>query len=476
MSSMLRKKEVFTIITPIPGFIPRQLAIDILHSHSEVITLNPLVLEHKPIKAPRQAASDEYYSTWYEITERIQYVPGLGRIGSGKISFNGCFHDMPWGLQTHIYAPLNTDLKNRYRIAGNQPGVEPPEQLEMGLSSLGAPSDGLYLRDDVEIKCNVAVVSFVKNQLKAASKEMVSRIIKKAELLDAGILHAMIENGKLRTINPNDRSSAPPPHRAMSPAPQQSPTFMDRSGAMSPSLDGPRPYQVPRPASYQQYNKPGHMSYAGHNNPHWSAPYGGHPALAQAPKRLPSHAELPVADQGTPVATPGGPQPLVAEMPGDHTFPQPLSATTSPRLQPAHPSPTYPASDQDSNASRASLQQGSNNDWRWSQSQGATAHSSRPTSVSSERSGGGGGSVGMQSPGLDQQAFTSELPTHNEDPEESFVNTDALRRRDPRNVLRRKTPSPPQVARKYAYNPADYVTARRQERERQRSQSYGSYT
>ncbi|EEY16581.1 conserved hypothetical protein [Verticillium alfalfae VaMs.102] len=72
MSAMLRKKEVYTTITPIPGFIPRQLAIDILHSHSEVITLNPLVIDHKPIQAPRDAASDEYYSTWYEITERMQ--------------------------------------------------------------------------------------------------------------------------------------------------------------------------------------------------------------------------------------------------------------------------------------------------------------------------------------------------------------------------------------------------------------------
>lgn len=98
---MLRKKEVYTQITPLPSHIPRQLAIDILHSHSEIITLNPLVLEHHPIKAPRDAAADEYYSTWYEITERIQYLPGMGKLGSGKISFKGCFHDMPWGMTQH---------------------------------------------------------------------------------------------------------------------------------------------------------------------------------------------------------------------------------------------------------------------------------------------------------------------------------------------------------------------------------------
>jgi hypothetical protein len=42
---MMRKKESYSTITPLPGYIPRQLAIDILHSHSEVITLNPLVID-----------------------------------------------------------------------------------------------------------------------------------------------------------------------------------------------------------------------------------------------------------------------------------------------------------------------------------------------------------------------------------------------------------------------------------------------
>ncbi|KAG9252561.1 uncharacterized protein F5Z01DRAFT_233262 [Emericellopsis atlantica] len=204
---MLRKKETFTVITPIPGFIPRQLALDILHSHSEVITLNPLVLRHKPIPAPQTAAADEYYSTWYEITERVQVVPGVGRAGSKETTFQGCFHDMPWGLQTHIYAILGIDIRIRYRVGGNQPGFEPPEQRELGQAAQAIPAEGLYLREDIEIKCNISLVSFVKSQLKAASKEMVDRIIRKAELLDAGTLQAMMTaDGKLKTVNPNDRS------------------------------------------------------------------------------------------------------------------------------------------------------------------------------------------------------------------------------------------------------------------------------
>jgi hypothetical protein len=192
------KKTQYTNITPLPPRIPRQLAIDMLHSHGEIIELNPLVLEHHPIKAPKHAASDEYFAVWHEITERIQYIPGMGKMASGKISFKGVFHDMPWGLQTHIYAPAGVDLRNKWQIKGNQPG-EPREPRELGDK---APVDGLYLQEDIEIVCNMTLTPFVKKSLKAASAVLVARLLKKAELLDAGQLQAMVENGRLKTINP----------------------------------------------------------------------------------------------------------------------------------------------------------------------------------------------------------------------------------------------------------------------------------
>lgn len=201
---MMRKKETYTNITPIPTGVPRQLALDILHSHGEIITLNPLVLEYDAIQAPRDAAADEYYFTWYEIIERVQYIPGFGKMGSGKVSFRGCFHDTEWGLETHMFVPLGIDIKSKWRIAGNQ--LDEPRQFR-DFRHEAAPQTGLYLQEDIEINCNVTLVSFVKNQLKAASKVLVDRLIKKAELLDAGVLQAVVEDGRLKTINPADRSS-----------------------------------------------------------------------------------------------------------------------------------------------------------------------------------------------------------------------------------------------------------------------------
>jgi hypothetical protein len=250
---MMRKKTTYTNITPIPSFIPRQLAIDILHSHGEVIELSPLVTGYEAIKAPRDAPSDEFYATWYEISQRIQFLPGIGKLGSGAIKFKGCFHDMPWGLQTHVYAPASVDLRNKWQICGNQPG-EPAETRELGL---GAPPEGLYLREDIEIKCNVTMVGFVKKENKAASKILVERLIRKAELLDSGVLQGMMDKGKLKTVNPADRSSRVPVSSGLSP---QYANMQPYNTPMSPTRSSP---QMHNP-SQQKFVPPGQL--LGQNN------------------------------------------------------------------------------------------------------------------------------------------------------------------------------------------------------------------
>ncbi|KAI1494379.1 hypothetical protein F5X96DRAFT_617651 [Biscogniauxia mediterranea] len=422
---VLRKKEVYTVITPIPGFIPRQLAIDILHSHGEVITLNPLVLSHKQIKAPRDAAADEFFSTWYEITERIQYIPGTGRFGSGKIVFNGCFHDLPWGLQTHIYAPLNIDLRNKYRIGGNQPGVEPPEQAEIGLAALGAPKDGLYLREDIEIRCNITMVGTVKAQMKAASKEMVQRIIKKAELLDAGVLQAMIEDGKMKTFNPNDKTYTGGLSSNAMMSPQLSPSNPYQQPPMSPSI----PYQVPRPISMQPPSRPGTSGSQGYPA-HWQYQQQ---LMDDQNKPRQNHAELPNTQ---PPGSHPGTQSAVMELPGDFYHPQ-----SSPQFQRPQPPPSNPQQGRLSPASNPSPSPDLGG-WRWSSGQQSPSlNSSRPTSFSSDP-----GSGNYASSGLDHKSFTAGLPTHRETREE-YRHPESLR------------PAPQQRATSgqyYTYNPAHF--------------------
>ncbi|OAX83129.1 hypothetical protein ACJ72_02522 [Emergomyces africanus] len=176
------KRVIFTTVSPLPTHIPRDVVIETLHAHSEMIELNPLVISHKRCKAPPNSPPDEFHCVWYELTDKIQYLPG--GIISGNVTYKACFHDLPRGLQTHIYAPTNLDIRNRWTVCGNMPG-EPREPIELGLTNV--PREGLFLREDVDMRCNVFATSFVKKTLKEAHAVLVERLIMKADLLNGKI-------------------------------------------------------------------------------------------------------------------------------------------------------------------------------------------------------------------------------------------------------------------------------------------------
>jgi len=409
----MKKKTVFCTITPIPSHIPRQLAIDMLHSHQEIIELNPLVIGVKAIKAPQSAPPDEFFSTWYEITERIQYVPGMGRLGSGKINFNGCFHDMPWGLQTHVYAPMGIDLRNKWQIRGNQPG-EPPETKELGS---GAPASGLYLREDIEIKCNPAMVSFVKKEMKASSKTMVDRLVKKAELIDAGVLSAMFDDGKLKTINPADRSQ----------------TFQS-SGHYSPGLLSPNPSSMGAPLSPSLYPPSAHPNYAQNQA-----------AFAQnqsAYARQSQYGNVPPA------------QGLAIEMPGSTHFMQ-----DNKQMQ---PQPHLHPSNNRFSSAVSELSASSPQNSHFQMNSSASDRQSYAGSVSSYPGSyhqGDDGAMQKSPSGYDKRAFVAELPASTaQGPNPSPRNTNP-------NAMSSQQQTPPQPVgtpqmqsgQQYHYNPADYA-------------------
>jgi len=154
-----------------------------LRSHTEMIDLNPLVEERHPIQPPSNATPEEFHCLWYQITDRINYLPG-GMI-SGKVSYNACFHDLEWGVQTHCYAPMGLDIKGKWTLGGSLPG-EPIAPVELGI---GAPLHGLYLREDVDMKCNVMMTGFVKKTTKKAHASLVDRLLVKASILNASIVN-----------------------------------------------------------------------------------------------------------------------------------------------------------------------------------------------------------------------------------------------------------------------------------------------
>lgn len=135
-----------------------------------MIRLNPLVLRLQETTPPPNAAADEYNCAWYEITDEISYLPG--GLYKGEVTYKACFNDLPNGIQTHTFAPAGLDLRGKWTVGGNEPG-EPRETLELGMD---APREGLYVREDVDMRCNIFLTGFVKKNLTKAHKSVVDRL------------------------------------------------------------------------------------------------------------------------------------------------------------------------------------------------------------------------------------------------------------------------------------------------------------
>ncbi|KAM0284719.1 hypothetical protein ACHAQH_001874 [Verticillium albo-atrum] len=180
----MAKRTTFTTITPLPPDLSRDAVLGFLHNHLEMIDLNPLIKERHPIPPPPHASADEQACVWYSLTDEISYLPGIPA-ASSAVSYTCAFHDLPTGLQTHCYAPMGLDIRDRWSVAGTLPG-ETPEKRELGLD---APSQGLYLREDVDMRCNMLMTGFVKKTLKRSHGQLVNKLAEKARSVaieDAG--------------------------------------------------------------------------------------------------------------------------------------------------------------------------------------------------------------------------------------------------------------------------------------------------
>lgn len=177
----MSKRTVYTNITALPSQVTRDIAVDELHDHAVMIKLNPLVINFERCLPHKDGSPDEYHCIWYEITDKVSYLPGI----KGQVKYKACFFDRPLGLQTHCFAPAGLDIKAKWSVGGNMPG-EPREARELGVDT---PREGLYLREDVDMHCNIMLTSFVKKNLKTAHAVLVDRLLKKVEIVEDGHYH-----------------------------------------------------------------------------------------------------------------------------------------------------------------------------------------------------------------------------------------------------------------------------------------------
>lgn len=193
---------------------------------------------------------------------------------SGKVSYNACFHDLENGLQTHCYAPMGLVIKGKWTMGGSLPG-EPVGPVELGL---GVPLQGLWLREDVDMKCNIMMTGFVKKTLKKAHSALVSRIMVRAQIVSGSKLNQALTDSPRQSL-----AHSQSPHSGFG-----SPSSVENQQAGFPphgTLNSPpiRPEEnnelYPKPLSSRNSSPSGHSSLAAQ---HARASYQGSLSSSQA--------------------------------------------------------------------------------------------------------------------------------------------------------------------------------------------------
>lgn len=242
----MSKRTTFTTVSPLPPDIPRQVVLDFLHNHQEMIDLNPLVIERHPIAVPGHAPPEETRCVWWSLTDKISYMPGV----KGDLTYLAAFQDLHDGIRTHCYAPMGTHIRERWSLGGTLPG-EPPAPVELGL---GVPSQGLYLREDVEVRCNFLMAGFVKKTILKAHGVLVEKLTSKARAAMAEHPGGAYRNGP--TVSSPPHSGHGHGHGGGSGGARSSSTHNDqRTSYFSPPSDRSSNASTPEP-QYGLYSKP----------------------------------------------------------------------------------------------------------------------------------------------------------------------------------------------------------------------------
>ncbi|KAF2855244.1 hypothetical protein T440DRAFT_415466 [Plenodomus tracheiphilus IPT5] len=182
---------------------------EMYRDHVAMIDLNPLVVERFACRPPSYAPTDEYWSTWYTIKDKVSYLPG--GLAQGSVSYHACFNDSKDGLETHVYAPLGLEIRGKWSVGGRLPG-EPKPPAEPGLKT---PRHGLYIREDVKMTCSSLLLAFVRKTFKDSHSRLVEKLVEKAHVLESNFANERLQ--ALRNVDPGERMGhgdifiAPPP-------------------------------------------------------------------------------------------------------------------------------------------------------------------------------------------------------------------------------------------------------------------------
>jgi hypothetical protein len=224
------------------------------------------------------------------------------------------------------------DIRARWTLNGALPG-EAPQPVELGI---GAPAQGLYLREDVELRSSVLLSSFVKKTLKKSHITLIERVKAQAERVatansasDSSVEQLIRRMSMLQDVK---ASPSPPAYQAQlaySPPYDKKTTYHSQPSVPTQQFTPPTPQRFSAPPNIEAYASPptpGSWSMYSPQSPHPQVLRPGYgQAQSQPHVRQRSAYAVPKLRIQTPV-TPPKSFPVYSHIPAQqpNLYPAPL--------------------------------------------------------------------------------------------------------------------------------------------------------
>lgn len=175
--------------TILPESVKKEDVLSLLHDHSSMIILNPIVVEHEKVPGPisppptpreQDDAVDMHQdndifssatTAKYNITDRISYLPG--HLWDSTVTYAAWFADTPDGLRSFVQAPAGVEIRGSWRVRQ----IESPD---------GRDSEdlGIYLAEEAVVSCNSLLRPFIQSTMQKSHATLHHRFLER--LMDEG--------------------------------------------------------------------------------------------------------------------------------------------------------------------------------------------------------------------------------------------------------------------------------------------------
>ena len=167
--------------TVLPQSVRREDVLRLLHDHSVMITLNPIVINHDKVPGPispppspkhEEAAlihddddiSTSTTSVKYTITDRISYLPG--HLWDSTITYSAWFVDTPDGVRSFVQAPAGVEIRGSWRVRPVQ-AVDERDKVDFGI----------YLIEEAIVSCNALLRPFIQSTMQKSHATLHQKLL-----------------------------------------------------------------------------------------------------------------------------------------------------------------------------------------------------------------------------------------------------------------------------------------------------------